>query len=196
MRLAALLCRYALDLGSRRLVLDRNNHQGWYGECFVQALAAAAGYMTMVPRPDQGGTDLMVMGSDEIEEDFPLIKIQVKSWSTPQGDTNYWHYRRLNEKQFNILAGKRQTPIYLALVLVPRDIAYYTSAGDDSHVLRHAAYWMSLADRAKIPNPSASRTVSLAVPRANRLTADSIRALCEASVRGRQKATTAVSNAS
>jgi hypothetical protein len=160
----------------RRLSLDRNNHQGLFGEFFVQALAAAAGYIIAKPFPDLIGSDLLILGSREINDDFPLARVQVKSWSRPQGNDNAWHYR-LTEKQFNALAGPRTVPAFLVVVVVPPSAGEYTHA--DPHRLRmhRAAYWASLADRTKIDDPSGSRHVPVPVPRQNLLTVDSLAAL-------------------
>jgi hypothetical protein len=158
--------------------LDKNNHQGWYGECFVQALAAAAGFIMAKPLPDLAGADFVIMGSREVQDDYPLVRVQVKSWSRPHGDDDAWHYR-LTEKQFNSLAGSRTVPAYLFLVVVPSDARDYADADLHRLLLHRAAYWTSLADRPKIVNPNGDRYVPVPVPRENLLTVQALTALCE-----------------
>jgi hypothetical protein len=156
--------------------LDRNNHQGWYGEYFIQALAAAAGFIIARPLPDLVGADLLLLGSEEWHDDYPFARVQVKSWSRPKGDERTWNYR-ITEKQFNALAGPRRVPAFLFLVLVPRAAHEYAQADADLLRLNHAAYWVSLADRQKVPNPGARQYVTIAVPRQNLLTVDSLNGL-------------------
>jgi hypothetical protein len=98
----------------REDVLDRNNHQGWYGECFVQALAAATGFTVAKESPDLTGIDFQIKSTREVGDDFPRMEVQVKSWSAPNGDDRLWHYRGLTEKQFNHLAGRRIVPAFLS----------------------------------------------------------------------------------
>jgi hypothetical protein len=160
--------------------LDQNNHQGWYGESFVRALAAAAGLEVSEPKPDCTGIDFVLTATREIDGDFPSIKVQVKSWSTPVEHPNGWRYDRLTQKRFNALAGRnRRFPRFLFLVIVPPDRTRYACAEDDALRLSHAAYWVSLADREQIQGPACSRTVPVVVPKQNLLTVESLVTLCE-----------------
>jgi len=171
-----------------RTALDRNNHQGWYGECFVRVLAAAAGYAVSKPDPDLFGVDLYICGTDEVGDDYPLLGIQVKSWSVPKARDGSWHYRGLSEKQFNALAGTRRTiPRLLALVVVPSNVSGFTAADEDLLRLSHAAYWMSLRDKERIAEPS-ERKVPLMIPRRNLLTVETLTWLCARSATGQSAA--------
>jgi hypothetical protein len=146
--------------------------------------------MASKPEPDLGGNDFVIQGTAEVGDDYPLIKLQVKSWSESAGDDSSWHYRGLTEKQFNILAGERQVPIYLVLVLVPRDVACYTAADVDYLQLSHAAYWASLRTMEKVPNPG-KRKVPVRIPKGNLLTVRSLIELCEKVDRDQHPLTTA-----
>ena len=53
--------------------LDQNNHQGWYGECFIQALAAAAGLQCSRLSPDCTGVDFDISGPREVRGDFQNV---------------------------------------------------------------------------------------------------------------------------
>jgi hypothetical protein len=142
-------------------------------------LSAAAGFAVAKPHPDLAGIDLHIVGMTEVDDDFPLAKVQVKSWSTPHGDDLAWRYDRLNEKQFNSLAGQRTVPAFLFLIVVPPDPRDYALADAQRLQLCYAAYWVSLADRPKIPDPDSNRHVSVTVPRTNLLTVESLTSLCE-----------------
>ncbi len=159
--------------------LDQNNHQGWYGECFIQALAAAAGLQCSRLSPDCTGVDFDISGPREVRGDFPCIKVQVKSWSTASDSDRSWRYNRLTEKRFNALAGPRRVPRFLFLVIVPPDITRFAQVDENVLRLSHAAYWVSLEDRPKIAEPACNRKVPVLVPRENLLTTDKLVALCE-----------------
>ncbi|MGP3920440.1 DUF4365 domain-containing protein [Nonomuraea sp. 10N515B] len=159
--------------------LDRYNHQGWYGECFIQVLASAAGLQAYKPVPDCTGVDLQIGLPSEIEDDFPRMEVQVKTWSTPKESGNSWRYGRLDEKRFNLLVGKRIIPRFLFLVIVPPEGDRYAMADPAALTLSHAAYWVSLAGQPKIPNPSSAKHVQVAVPKSNLLSVDSLVKLFE-----------------
>lgn len=162
--------------------LDHNNHQGWYGESFVRALAAAAGLQVSKPEPDCIGVDFLISATREIDGDFPAIMVQVKSWSVPVERPGGWRYDRLTQKQFNALAGRnRRFPRYLFVVIVPADSGRYACVGDDALGLSHAAYWVSLSDQEKIEDAARERRVPVTIPRENLLTIDSLVTLCEGS---------------
>lgn len=146
-------------------------------------LSAAAGFAVAKPYPDLAGIDLHIAGTSEVQDDYPLAKVQVKTWSTPKGDDLVWHYDRLNEKQFNALAGPRIVPAFLFLIVVPPDPRDYALADAQRLQLCYAAYWASLADRPKIPEPDPNRHVPVTVPRTNLLTVESLTSLCKGTVR-------------
>lgn len=148
----------------------------------MSVLAAAAGCIVHKP-PDYFGVDLEIRATSRLRIDFPRMEVQVKSWSVPSGgNSESWHYRGLNERQFNLLVGERAIPIYLVLVIVPPDMADYAHADEDRLLLRHAAYWVSLSDRKRIDNPSKDRRVPVSVPRRNLLTVASMSELFKKSV--------------
>lgn len=147
-------------------------------------LAASAGFGVARPLPDVAGIDFHIVGLSEVEDDYPLAKVQVKSWSDPHGDESFLHYRRLSEKQFNVLAGRRVVPAFLFVIVVPPDSRHYARIDDQQLHLSHAGYWMSLADRPKFADPSSERHVPIRIPRKNLLTVESLTALCDSSVSG------------
>jgi Domain of unknown function (DUF4365) len=148
-------------------------------------LAAAAGFGVAKPYPDLAAIDLHIVGMDEVADDYPLAKVQVKSWSTPHGDDLAWHYGRLNEKQFNALAGRQAVPAFLFLIVVPPDPQDFAQADTQRLQLSYAGYWISLADSQRIPDPSTKRRVTVTIPRVNLLTVESLTALCGGSTLGR-----------
>jgi hypothetical protein len=147
----------------------------------VNVLAAAAGLSVAWPRPDCTGVDCHLGGTSEVDDDFSLLQAQIKTWSTPDGDDEFWRFRGLTQKRFNALAGPRRTPRFLFLVIVPREVHQYSVADDQRLQLSQAAYWLSLADRDKLADPRCERHVRVRVPKANLLTVESLTKLCEES---------------
>lgn len=158
--------------------LDQNNHQGMFGEAFVRVLASAAGLAVAREEPDCTGIDFIMKTTYEIDHDFGRMEVQVKSWSVPVGSDGFWRYRELTEKRFNALAGPRRVPRYLFIVHVPPAIDKYTHIDEDMLRLRHAAYWVSLSDKEKFPEPRCERKVRVMVPQENLLTAEALVKLC------------------
>lgn len=161
------------------MCLDQNNWQGWYGDSFVQVLAAAAGLTASKQQPDCTGIDFQITTTHLVQDDYPQIQAQVKSWSAPKITNGFWSYRGLTEKRFNALAGGNwRIPRLLFLVVVPHDGSY---ARADDHMLRlsHAAYWISLGDVGKIAQPSCERRVQVLIPMSNLLTVETLTDLCE-----------------
>ncbi|MFE9579949.1 DUF4365 domain-containing protein [Nocardia sp. NPDC006044] len=144
--------------------LGEKEHQGLYGESFVQALAAAAGLQTARPYPDCTGIDYQLTLPSERDDDFPRMEVQVKSWSKPKQANGCWQYRGLTEKQFNALAGKRRVPRFLFLVIVPDSSSGYTVAAESGLMLARAAYWQSFENEDRVPNPSQLRRRKVLVP--------------------------------
>jgi hypothetical protein len=114
----------------------------------------------------------------EVDDDFARLEVQVKSWSAPVGDGESWRYRGLTEKRFNALAGRRRVPRYLFIVHVPDDVDSYACADKDVLTLKHAAYWVSLRDRERIPGPHCGRKIPVMVPQQNLLTVEELTKLC------------------
>jgi hypothetical protein len=158
---------------ARESALDHYNHQGLYGEHFIRFLAAAAGYSSNKPEFD-GGIDVLITDHHSL----PVAAAQVKSWSVPKNTGGTWHYPNLTEKQYNVIVGDKAVPTYLFIVIVPRDPQHYTHASEQQFLARRAAYWVSLADRPAIPNPTDKR-VRVDVPCDNLLTVHSFAQLCE-----------------
>lgn len=94
------------------LCMERNNHQGWFGESFVNVLAAAAGLVCRAIVPDCTGVDFDISHPGEYAgESFPEIKVQVKTWVDPvtsREDPGCWRYPRLSQILFQEVRGSRE----------------------------------------------------------------------------------------
>jgi Domain of unknown function (DUF4365) len=159
-------------------VLDARNHQGKFGEDYVRVLASAAGLIVRTDDIDYDGVDFGFKLPDTVS---PAIDVQVKSWSTPRAVGGQWSYDRLNEKQFNRLAGDDYTvPRFLLVVLVPPSPEAYADFHTEGVLLRHLCYYRSLQDEPRIGSPRADRHRLVRIPIANVLTVQTLRSLLTA----------------
>jgi len=98
--------------------------------------------------------------------------------------TDHWGHR-LRVGQFNALAGAGfMVPRFLVVVIAPTDADEYVRIDPDAMILSHAAYWLSLADRAELPADDGARTVAVRVPKRNLLTGDALAALVRGDLEG------------
>lgn len=160
-------------------MIDPNNHQGKFGADYIRLLASAAGLAVWTPDVDLDGIDLGIrwVGRDG-QRAAPGIDVQVKSWSSARKTGSDWRYNRLNEPQFNQLAGSDYTtPRYLFLVVVPESRDLYTEMLTDGMLLRYQSYYASFRDSPLIECPSKDRHLTVSVPIGNVLTARTLRTL-------------------
>ncbi|MFI5802213.1 DUF4365 domain-containing protein [Streptomyces sp. NPDC051561] len=151
--------------------MELNNHQGWYGETFVAAIAAASGFQVAVPYPDIGKDLILGRNDDDDDPDRDVqIALQVKSRRVDQLDGSGDFRVVLTREQYKRLYGRRQVPVYLVLVVVPRDPKDYAVAEPGGLRLYHSAYWVSLRHLTPLPRQNGQGSVTVTVPRDNLLT--------------------------
>jgi hypothetical protein len=157
--------------------LDRNQHQGLFGESFVRVLASAAGLIVARAELDVAGEDFTISYKGVLGHTrHPKIEVQVKSWSRPVCRGEQWQYH-LRARHFNELAGADfALPRFLILVIVPDDCTDYATVSPDSVHLRRSAYWRSLRDRERV-DVDPNTKVPVPVPRANLLTVHALHAM-------------------
>jgi hypothetical protein len=156
-----------------------HNHQGRYGEIYFHALATAAGAVSTATKggDDIEGIDFKIGLPYEVRGvRYPQIGVQVKTASAPQLSANgaVWKFRGLDEVQYNDLAGLFQVPRFLVVITVPKERGHYARVTHEALELRHVGYWLSLADRQPIVQPSRKRKVTVDIPVRNRLTVESL----------------------
>lgn len=155
--------------------MDRNIHQGHFGEHFVAALAAAAGLQVTWQHPDTDGIDLS-LGYPGARGTIrsPRIDVQVKSCRSPEQSAGYWHYRLKNKHYENLAGPGFVLPRFLFLVVVPEQSEGYAHADDQRLELRKAGYWHSFADQPLIPGAQPAGKVLVKVAKKSLLTVESL----------------------
>nr|BFE35329.1 hypothetical protein GCM10010200_075800 [Actinomadura rugatobispora] len=140
-------------------------------------LAAAVGLQIQKPEPDCDGIDFGIRYPGARSTIYlPQIDVQVKSWRTPQGNSDNWRYP-LKIAHFNQLAGAFDMPRYLILVVVPDDPAEYTEVTGTGLTLRWGAYWEGYHGIHPILDRPREKKITVDVPKANLLTAKSLLSL-------------------
>ena len=160
--------------------LEKNTHQGYFGEGMVASIAAAAGLDVFLPRLGQR-VDLQVFKPGPLgTSSSRQICLQVKTWSRAAvaADGNF-HYP-LEVSAFNHLAGKdHDVRHYLILCAVPAAVKDFAHAQHACLRLMRAAYWLSLVDmEPNLSLPPDSKKVVL-VPKSHLLTPETLRALVD-----------------
>jgi Domain of unknown function (DUF4365) len=157
--------------------LEKNRHQGHYGEAFVASIVAATGFDLLLPRLGDVMDMQVYSRGPRGTSGSHQIAIQVKSWSVGElSDDGYFHYP-LEVPAFNNLAGPNDVRHYLALCIVPPEISDYSDAQHARLSLNYAAYWLSLRDKEPDASLNPDSTKVVYVPRTNLITATTIRAL-------------------
>jgi Domain of unknown function (DUF4365) len=154
-------------------------YRGAFAESYVRTLALAAGLNVLHAAVDDDGVDAMIRYSGTVGAlASPGIDVQIKSWSSPSGSDSDWHYDGLNQQQYDKLVGDNyQMPRYLILLIVPSDQHRLAELLDDGLLLRHRAYYTSIAGQPHIPNPRSAGSRRVRVPKANLLTPSALRSL-------------------
>jgi hypothetical protein len=162
------------------LGINPNQHQGYFAEGLVAAIAAAAGLDVAWPRlghvidfsvyrPGPNGTS----ASKQID-------LQVKSWSGGSASSDGCFHYPLEVSAFNSLANPdHDVRHYLVLCLVPTHATEYADAGHDRLQLNRAAYWLSLLDQQPDYSLNPDSTKTVLVPKSHLLTTQTIRALVD-----------------
>ena len=147
----------------------RSHQQEQFSDAFLLAIAAAAGCSTSRPVPDNDSVDWTL--SCRLSR-RPRLDLQLKSTIFPNSASTDIRYR-LKIKNYNdLILQDLIVPRILVLVTLPRKVENWLDLTPDDMVLRHSAYWVSLAGEPPIRNNN-SRTV--VIPKRNLLTQVTLR---------------------
>ncbi|MEV4319765.1 DUF4365 domain-containing protein [Actinocrispum sp. NPDC049592] len=160
-------------------MLDVRNHQGKFGADYIRVLASAAGLVWSEDDVDLDGVDLCIKQPGRTPAGFsPRIEVQVKTVSALEVRKGLVNFDGLDLVQFGKLAGDEFiVPRYLFVVHVPREITQFADLSTSGLLLRHIGYYISLRDRAPVPDPDRARHIRVKIPVSNVLTVASLCAL-------------------
>lgn len=135
-----------------------------FSKAFIRAIAARAGVSVTQPESDFG-TDLTLTeikarkepNGDTSYVDLNSLRLQLKSTINLETKNNEVIFD-LEVKNYNDLVdAESNVPRILVVVHVPREQTNWFTHNDDELILRHKAYWMSIAGRAPSDNDTKQR---------------------------------------
>lgn len=147
--------------------------------CYLKTIAAVNGIaLDQIPH-DEDSIDVVIKKFIELDGGLRFnsqISIQLKSTSSPSQYTigeNEITYR-LKVKNYNDLCAPSAMPSMLVLLILPENEDEWVNWTEEELMLRGQMFWLSLQNEAISNNAG---TVSVKIPKSNRLSKDSIEAL-------------------
>ncbi|MDF7665346.1 DUF4365 domain-containing protein [Bifidobacterium sp. ESL0745] len=110
----------------------------------VTSIAAAAGFGTSIPNPDNG-VDIQIQ-SDANTDDFPqILQLQLKATSTGFDSHGYIHTRLSTDRYNQFCKFRKITPRLIVIMDLPRNQEdWYHLLDDDSSLIKNSCYWVSI----------------------------------------------------
>lgn len=161
----------ALPALAVNLGMAKSAQQEGFGDAFLIALAGVSGCALQQRRPDDDSVDWTL--SCRLPH-RPKIDVQLKTWTGDDGSGATLNYP-LKIKNYNDLTLPNvMAPRMLVVIAIPQEPTDWADCSPAELALRHSAYWMSLLG---LPAVIGQQTVTVYLPRANLLTADTLQDL-------------------
>lgn len=158
--------------------MDPNKQKEEFNYAYICALAAHAGLNKGKFDVDDDSVDIVFQSKGYVGCTFrsPQIQIQLKCTSQSLVDGDVIKFP-LPIKNYEDLRGDNViAPRYLAVLLVPEDIAEWVQHNEDHIALFNSCYWVSLRDA----GPTTNKTnVTVSIPLEQRLTSDTLRLMMD-----------------
>jgi Domain of unknown function (DUF4365) len=160
--------------------LTENEQKQQLSFAYIHALAARAGYTFQQTPVDDDSIDVRIGARGLIHGlavlRSPIMELQLKA-TQGNGFVRENHVAfPLPVKNFNELRLPSMLPRLLVVFLLPADPSVWLETSEECMISRHCAYWASLRGMAETDNTS---TVTVSLPRSQRLTVDGLRELME-----------------
>ncbi len=144
---------------------------------YIAAVAASAGYECVESIVDLDSVDGVLRSARGAR---PRIEFQAKGSTRSLLKADHVTYP-LSRKNYDDLRIETLTPRLLFVVLVPDDEGAWLSQSEDELALRYCGYWLSLRG---MPPVDDEQSVTVRIPRAQRLTVDQLDGLMAGAERG------------
>lgn len=142
-------------------LLTTNCRKEALSRAYVQAVAAAAGYVTSNDDFDIDGVDLRVRAGGAMR---PAIDLQLKATSLLGVPTDGYYRFELRALNYKLLRIDTQTPRLLVVLDLPEDEDRWLTITTEALVLRHCAYWLNLVGAPETDN---RYSVTVRIPMGN-----------------------------
>lgn len=123
-------------------LLSENDIKERLSLVYIQSIASRCGYCYGDPSLDRDSIDISISAGGNMR---PKIDFQLKATSSPQWQGDEVAFS-LSRKNYDDLSAKRQTPIYLGLLVLPNDSAQWLQWSEEELIIKNCIYWLSLKD--------------------------------------------------
>ena len=145
---------------------------------YVQALAAAAGYVVAGMDFDRDGVDLQFRAGGAMR---PCLDIQLKATiNLGQAESGMFRYP-LKRRNYDLLRLETMVPRILVVLALPRDEREWIEVTPEQLVMRRCAWWAWLGRERETEN---KESVTISIYENNVFHVDGLRALMERSRTG------------
>ena len=152
--------------------MEINAQKEQFSFAFVGAIAAAAGFkFGPSPQPDDESIDAVIRSGGGR---FPQIDLQLKCTAALSPDAETWSFPLKVKNYRDLRVEDCMIPRILIVVSVPEDAANWVESDDSQMSARHSARWISLRGAPRSDN---SETVTVEIPRANRMSPTAVHEL-------------------
>lgn len=146
---------------SASLGMARTMQQECFADTFLLAVAAVAGCTATRPTVDDDSIDWTL--SCRLSR-RPKLDVQMKSSSRPRGNETHIRHSLKRKNYDDLIQQDLIAPRILILAILPSAVRGWMNLSVEQLVLRHAAYWVSLAGQ---PQSGNTTSVTVSVPRRN-----------------------------
>jgi hypothetical protein len=161
------------------VVVTENEQKQQLSIAYVHAVAAAAGCVCQVIAVDLDSVDVVLTARGWLHPAAtfrsPWLALQLKATACDLLREETLAFP-LPVKNYDELREASAMPRLLVVLLLPADPGRWLEQSDECMVTRHCAYWLSLLGQPALPN---QRTVTVHLPRTQRLTPAALRGLME-----------------
>ena len=160
-------------------LLTPQDQQERLSTAYAHAVAARAGYTTALYDLDRDGVDMRIQAGGDMR---PGIDLQLKATINLGSARDGYFGFVLPVRNYELLIEPTQTPRILVVLHMPTNAGDWMEITADSLVLRHCAYWVSLAGREETPN---MYNITVQIPEQNLFDVDGLIGLMDQSRYGR-----------
>jgi hypothetical protein len=157
--------------------MDVSKRQEQFGNAYIRAVAAVAGFTLYIPEVDDDSVDLGLAASGPYGTfRSPRLEMQVKCPWRFAADGNAIHYA-IKVKNYDDLRPELvMVPRILVIICIPEEPDDWLHHCEEQLSLRKCAYWVSLRGRPELPNET---QVTIGLPRSQQLNVESLRSMME-----------------
>lgn len=151
--------------------------QEQYGDAYLRALAAVAGFAMYKPVPDDDSIDWVIAARGSYNTFVsPRLEVQVKCPYDFNADETTIGYSISLKNYDDLRKPNVMVPRLLIVVCIPEAIEEWIGYHDEGLTLKRCAYWKSLVDEPDVPNKTG---ITVRLPKSQRLTVESLQLLMD-----------------